>query len=256
LEPFAHSAFRLDLDPRVAHSMRLRADRRAYCDVPANHNDANAIHVLATSFPVIRRMVGEQSFRLMAQRFIMSNPPRFPIALSYGESFPSFLRTQCRVASIEYVADIAELEVARRKAQQAADARPINASVSRAWQAEHPNGVRVILHPSLHVVASRFPIVTIWENNRRGNENCMIERWRPEASMVARPFREVKIRLLPPGGHTFIGALARGQAVAMAARAAMEAAPEFDPAASLTILAEANAVIGIHQAEQADSTTP
>jgi NADP-dependent 3-hydroxy acid dehydrogenase YdfG len=35
----------------------------------------------------------------MAQRFIMSNPPRFPIALSYGESFPSFLRTQCRVAS-------------------------------------------------------------------------------------------------------------------------------------------------------------
>ena len=137
-------------------------------DVPANHNDANAIHVLATSFPVIRRMVGEQSFRLMAQRFIMSNPPRFPIALSYGESFPSFLRTQCRVASIEYVADIAELEVARRKAQQAADARPINASVSRVWQAEHPNGVRVILHPSLHVVASRFPIVTIWENNRRG----------------------------------------------------------------------------------------
>jgi hypothetical protein len=180
----------------------------------------------------------------------------FPIALSYGESFPSFLRTWCRVASIEYVADIAELEVARRKAQQAADARPINASVSRAWQAEHPNGVRVILHPSLHVVASRFPIVTIWENNRRGNENCMIERWRPEASLVARPFREVKIRLLPPGGHTFIGALARGQAVAMAARAAMEAAPEFDPAASLTILAEANAVIGIHQAEQADSTTP
>jgi len=194
--------------------MRLRADRRAYCDVPANHNDANAIHVLATSFPVIRRMVGEQSFRLMAQLFIMSNPPRFPIALSYGESFPSFLRTHCRVASIEYVADIAELEVARRKAQQAADARPINASVSRAWQAEHPNGVRVILHPSLHVVASRFPIVTIWENIRRG------KRWRPEASLVARPFREVKIRLLPPGGHTFIGALARGQAVAMAARAA------------------------------------
>ena len=74
--------------------------------------------------------------------------------------------------------------------------------------------------------------------------------------MVARLFREVKIRLLPPGGHTFIGALARGQAVAMAARAAMEAAPKFDPAASLTILAEANAVIGIHQAEQADSTTP
>jgi hypothetical protein len=246
--PFAHSAFRLDLDPRVAHSMRLRADRRAYCGVATNHNDANAIHVLATRFPVVRRMVGEQSFRLMAQRFIMSKPPRFPIALTYGESFPSFLRTQGRLASIEYVADIAELEVARRKAQQAADARPIDVSVSRAWQAEHPNGVRVILHPSLHVVASRFPIVTIWENNQRGNENCMIERWRAEAALVARPFREVEICRLPPCGHTFIGALARGQTVAVAARAAMDARPDFDAAAGLAILFEANAGIGVHQA--------
>jgi hypothetical protein len=245
--PFAHNAFRSDLDPRVAHSMRLRADRRAYCGTSANHNDASATYVLATRFPVIRRMVGDESFRVMAQRFVLSEPPRLPIQLSYGESFPRFLRSQDRLASTEYVADIAELEVARRKAERAAEARPIDAKRSLAWQAEHADSVCVALHPSVHLVASRFPIVTIWQNNRSKNGNCAIERWRPEAALVTRPFRQVEVRSLPAGGHAFIAALARGQTVAMAASTALDATTEFDAAASLTILAEANAVIGIRQ---------
>ena len=253
MEPLAHSAFRLELDSGVAHSMRLRSDRQAHrgvpaCGVSANHNDATAIHILATRFPIIRRMVGEQAFRVMAQRFIMCEPPRFPIALSYGESFPSFLRSQTHLASMEYVSDIAELEVARHKAQHARSAQPIDANRSLAWQAEHADSVCVLLHPSVYLVASRFPIVTIWKNNQAQNDNCPIERWHSEAALVTRPFREVEIRSLPPGGHTFVGALARGQSFGMAVRIAMDVTPEFDPSASLTIIAEANAVIGFYQA--------
>ena len=99
MAPFAHSAFRLDLDPRVAHSMRLRADPRTHCGAPANHHDSSAIHVLAARFPVIRRMVGEQSFRVTAQRFVLSEPPRVPIPPSYGESFPRFLRREGGLSS-------------------------------------------------------------------------------------------------------------------------------------------------------------
>jgi hypothetical protein len=245
MAPLAHSAFRSDLDPRVAHSMRLRADRRAYCGASANHHDASAAYVLAPRFPVIRRMVGDASFRVMAQRFVLSEPPRLPIPLSYGESFPRFLRSQDRLASLEYVADIAELEVARRKAEHAAEARSIDAKRSLAWQGEHADSACVILHPSVHLVASRFPIVTIWQNNRNKNGNCAIARWRPEAALVTRPFRHVEIRSLPAGADIFIGALARGQTVAKAARTAMDATPEFDAAASLTMLAEANAIAGI-----------
>jgi len=108
--------------------------------------------------------------------------------------------------------------------------------------------VSVLLHPSVYLVVSRFPIVTIWKNNQAQHGNCSVERWHSEAALVTRPFREVEIRLLPPGGHTFIGALARGQTVARAARTAMDATSEFDPGKSLTILAEANAVIGFYQA--------
>jgi hypothetical protein len=244
---FAQSAFRSDLDPRVAHSMRLRADRRAHRGASANHNDASAAYVLAARFAVIRCMVGDDSFRVMAQRFVLSEPPRLPIPLTYGESFPRFLRSQDRLASMEYVADIAELEVACHKAQHAANARPVDAKRSLAWQAEHADSVCVILHPSVHLVASRFPIVTIWQNNRNKNGNGVVERWRPEAALVTRPFREVEIRPLPPAGHTFIAALARGQTVAKAASIALDVTPEFDSAASLTMLAEADAIIGLRQ---------
>jgi hypothetical protein len=150
---------------------------------------------------------------------------------------------------MENVADIAELEVAYRKAEHAADARPIDAKRSLAWQAEHADSVCVVLHPSVHLVASRFPIVTIWQINRNKNDNCAIERWRPEAALVTRPFRQVEIHSLSSGAHTFIRALARGQSVAIAARTAIGATPEFDAAASLTLLAEANAVVGIRQVD-------
>jgi Putative DNA-binding domain len=75
----------------------------AYCD------RTNPIEVLAARYPVIRRLVGELSFRIVARRFILSEPPSVPIPLSYGDNFPGFLRNQGTAASIECVADIAEL---------------------------------------------------------------------------------------------------------------------------------------------------
>src|SRR5262249_44573920 len=120
------------------------------------------LDVLITHFPVTRRVAGDESFDAMARRFIVTERScparRFP----NWEAFPSFLRGQGKAASIEYVADIADLEVARGKAKYAADARPIGAQAFPSLAAE----LRLVLHPSIFLVASRFPIVTIWENNQ------------------------------------------------------------------------------------------
>jgi Putative DNA-binding domain len=97
----------------------LRAD-----DVVSAHCRTSPIEI----FPVIRRLVGELSFRIVARRFMLNEPPSVPIPLSYGDNFPGFLRNQGTLASIEYVADIAELEMARGRARYAADARPLAAA--------------------------------------------------------------------------------------------------------------------------------
>jgi hypothetical protein len=41
-------------------------------------------------------------------------------------------------------------------------------------------GCRPVLHPSVCLIQSRFPIVTIWEHNQTNDDNGMIERWSAE----------------------------------------------------------------------------
>jgi hypothetical protein len=172
-----HSSRRFD--PGALASFSARADSGL-----AAHDNAVAspIEVLVARFPVIRRLVGDESFRAMASRFIVSEPPRSATVLHYGETFPRFLRRLGDTASIEYVADIAELEMVQGKAYHAADALPVGTQAF-SLRADTYNGRRVVLHPSVFLVASRFPIVTIWKNNQSDGENAMIKRWRAESAL-------------------------------------------------------------------------
>ena len=106
-----------------------------------------------------------------------------------------------------------------------------------------------MLHPSVFTVASRFPIVTLWENNRGDVDNAMITRWCAEAALVARPLIEVEVRRLPAGGHAFLGALSQGQTLAEAFAAGKTAAPRFDADANLSLVIEASLVIGFRDRE-------
>ena len=184
-------------------------------NVPAYCDRTSPIEVLAARYPVVHQLVGELSFRIVARRFILNEPPSVPLPFSYGDNFPGFLRNQGTLASIEYVA--------RRL-----------------------HGLRVVLHPSVCLVQSRFPIVTIWESSQTGDG--MIDRWGCEAALVARPFLEVEVRRLPPGGYAFLHALSEGQMVATAVAIATDATPKFEVGSNLALLREANAVVAIQEA--------
>src|SRR5262245_27786650 len=161
----------------------------------------------------------------MARRFIANEPPWSASLVHYGETFPRFLRSLGKTASIEYMADIAELEMAQIKAGGVAHALPLDSETVFSISAEKRGGARVVLHPSVLLVASRFPIVTIWKGNRLNGETTIIDRWRPECALVARPFDKVEVRCLPDGGYAFIGALAEGRTMATAIDAGKCATP-------------------------------
>jgi Putative DNA-binding domain len=234
-----------DRDALVGLCRRPLSNLRTDNVVSAHCDRTSPIEVLAARYPVIRQLVGELSFRIVARRFILSKPPSAPIPLSYGDNFPGFLRNQGTLASIEYVADIAELEMARGRARYAADARPLAAAALSPLQTRRLHGLRVVLHPSVCLVQSRFPIVTIWESSQRGGG--VIDRWGYEAALVARPRLEVEVRRLPPGGYAFLRALSEGQMVATAAAIATDATPRFEICANLAVLQDANVVVAIQE---------
>jgi hypothetical protein len=208
---------------------------------------ANLIGVLKARYPVVCRLVTEPSFRLAARCFILADPPCIPLPHSFGDDFPRFLRSRSSLACVEYIAGVAELEMLRHKAQHARHARPLAALALSSLQTEKLLALRIVLHPSVCLIQSRFPIVTAWENNQPDNDGGTIERWVGEDAMVARPFRDVEVRRLPPGGYAFLRALSEGQTVATAAQMATEAGTEFDVVASLGLIEDAKVIVAIYK---------
>src|SRR5262249_53564043 len=150
--------------------------------VKSHRNRTDLIEILAAQYPVIRRLVGDLSFRIVARRFILSEPPSIPIAPSFGDNFPRFLRGQSNTASFEYVADSARLGMFRTRPRRAANVRPLAVETLLSLR-DQLNGLYLTLHPSVGLVQSRFPIVTIWENNHSDGESGIIDRWRAETAL-------------------------------------------------------------------------
>jgi len=220
-------------------------DLRARADFRHAGIGALLVRALAARYPVVRRLVGDDSFLDAARGFVAMQPPRLQSIQHFGESFPQYLRSLGEAASFEYVADIAELEAARARAHHSADARPLDARVFLSRTLFNEYGL--VLHPSVGLVTSRFPIVSIWRANQTGADDGILERWCPEAALVARPFLDVDVLSLPAGGHVFIKALLSGWTIEAAATSATEDNLKFDLGANLTILTEANIVVAFHR---------
>jgi hypothetical protein len=193
------------------------------------------LEVLDANFPALPQAVGEEFFAAIAQAFFEAHPPRLPILAFYGDELPAFLRSFPPVAEIAYLPDLAAVEVGRTRAAYAADLDPLSGDALATVDPATLGELRVVLHPTVSIVASRHPIVTIWAMNSGAMPVAPIEDWRAESAVIARPQREVEVHLLPPGGDAFLNALAQGDTLGEAAAEAA-AAPDFDLAFNLAFL--------------------
>ena len=99
------------------------------------------------------------------------------------------------------------------------DAEPIDPAQLNTLDQSALADLRIVPHPSAQIVRSRYPIVTIWAMNSGGKRIEPIEHWRGEDALVVRPRLDVEVRLLPPGGATFLSALFTGRTLAVAIEA-------------------------------------
>jgi hypothetical protein len=129
-----------------------------------NNVYASLIEALTGRFPVVARLVGDEFFRGMARVYIERDPPRSPVLLCYGEGFPAFVAQFPPAVAVPYLADVARLEWAWHAAYHTADAAPLSlAALKKA--AGGAEDVALTLHPSLSVVRSAWPVITIWQIN-------------------------------------------------------------------------------------------
>jgi hypothetical protein len=225
----------------MAHTSHRPEKRFA---VYRNNVVVSLITALRTKFPATERIVGEEFFGAMARVFVMAHPPRSKILHTYGEDFGDFIAGFGPAAELAYLADVARLEAARTRAYHAADATALTAADFSEVAPDAIGSLRLTLHPSLEILRSRHPVVTIWSMNSGEAELAPVNENSPEDALILRPGLDVTVRLLPPGGAAFIGALANGATLAQAAEQAA-ADPRFGLTHNLAGLIGSGAVIGL-----------
>ena len=209
-----------------------------------NNVVASLTNALAARYPMVRKLLWDDAFHRIARLYVTAEPPRSPVLFEYGESFPQFIRAFGRNVAAEYLADVARLEAARTRAYHAADAQPVGKKAFAALSPERLAGLRVQLHPSVVLLQSRFPMVSIWESNQDDGGTRLSE-WRPESALVARPDLDVEVWRLPAGGYEFLSALSQGRSIAASVEQATANAVDFDLTASMTTLVKSNIVVGL-----------
>lgn len=198
---------------------------------------------LADTFPVTRAMVGEAFFRAMARAFVRAEPPRSPLLVLYGEHFPDFIQGFAPAAGLPYLADLARLEMRYVKAYHAADAAPLALSELASLLRDESAlpGVRFTLHPSLHLIRSRYAVVSLWAAHQEAapaSRLGAIDIERDEAAILIRQGLDVAVIPIEQGAAEFIDNLHNHSSFAAAAHTATA----FDLGAALELLLRCRAI--------------
>lgn len=214
-------------------------------NVYRNNVVAGLTGTLEDAFPAVARIVGGEFFAAMARVYVTTNPPSSPIMLDYGEGFANFIgEFEPASRTVPYLRDVARLERAWLEAYHSSEAQALSAESFVAFSADDLMNLRVTLHPSLRVVRSEFPVLTLWQTNIAGAVPTRVDlNAGGQEVLISRPGADVELRSLPPGGAAFIEGLCEGLCLLDSMRCALVVDDRFDLAVNLAGCVEAGALV-------------
>ena len=188
-----------------------------------------------------------RDYRLIARsgETIWVHDDSVPVLDKHG--CPEFIQGYDYARSMPWLADVARIERAWLDAYHAADAEPL---APLALASIHPERLAATIltpHPATRVLRSRFPAVSIFAANRGDGPVGRIEATGPEDALVTRPYLDVIVRHLPPGGAVFMTRLIAGDRLGQAAASAVAESPEFDLAANIAGMLDSGAFSACHE---------
>ncbi len=177
---------------------------------------------LSEAFPVVHRLLGEEGFAALAQRYVREHPPASPVMVEYGEAFPEFLRARLQHPLTSFVPDAARLDWLYLQAQHAADAPSLDPSALGEVPLDDLARVQLRLHPSVRTFLSPIPAVSIWQANKRGQRQAIHLDAGAEAALLLRPVDEVHVLPLAPDACAAVAGLVAGHSIERACSALPE----------------------------------
>lgn len=218
-----------------------RAPGKRY-DVYRNNVVVSLSEALAAAYPVVKKLVGEEFFTAMAGAHVRQFPPKTPLMIHYGQDFPRFLAGFPPVSHLPYLPDVARLERARRMAYHGADAAPCPPEKLAELEGNKLFSTQFIMHPTLHIIRSKYPVFSIWRYNSTDDQSPLPEGG--EMVLISRANDKLNMQLINRSTAIFIEALPE-HTLGVAIDKATTQEPEFNLTTNLTDLLSAGLLVDI-----------
>lgn len=127
-----------------------------------NNALALSVRVLQAAYPVLAQFLGDDNFEPLAQEFWCQCPPQRGDLAQWGDRLPSFVAAHAQLADEPFLGDVAALEWALHCSATGADRDRDPASFA-VLMAHDPGEIRLQLAPGTAVLASPWPIVSLWQ---------------------------------------------------------------------------------------------
>lgn len=195
---------------------------------------------LEATFPIIRKLVGDEFFKAMAGVFLRQYQPNSPVLMFYGTEMPVFLEGFEPVTHLGYLPDIARIELALCRSYHAANTPPLDPTTLQAITPDDLLEIHLHLAPSVHLICSKWPAGSIFHANSSGGS--LPAEMHPEDILITRPEFDPQVTVLPAGAGALIAALIDNAPLGEALKQATITSGDFDLTETLGLLLTAGAI--------------
>lgn len=169
---------------------------------------------LSDSFPVLKRLLGDDLFKALARDYAKQSPPDSASLLQYGYGFLDFIASHPACEGLDFLEDVGHIEWLYIQCFHGPNADHINLYDLLEVDESHLPQVSFTAHPNLHLFHSEYPALDIWQAN--------LEEEVPELNLNSLPatylmmYRDshdvIPMQLKPLAFH-FVLALTRGLSI-------------------------------------------
>jgi|GEM_PF-6263911 len=149
-------------------AVQLNDKRRLF--VYQNTIFGQLIDVLSSTYSVVKALVGEEYFNLIATSYIRDHPPTKSSLTYYGESFVGHIKNQEALLAMPYIIDMAAFEWAWNYCFFANNANYLNPEELLSLDEKTFQGLSFTMHPSCRLLPCKHSIYELWQWIEQGAE--------------------------------------------------------------------------------------
>jgi len=251
LSQFARAIVRKDEPSAQINTRYLNYSLDTSIEVYRNNYRGNLHDALVGAYPIVKQLVGDDFFRLLAYRFIEQYPSRSANLHHYGAELADFAAHFKPAQELVYLSDIAALEWACHVAYFVADVDMFDLNKLAGISVEQHPGLIFRLHPAIHIVRSAYPINAIWHAHQpHSSEDFNIDLNSGHCvALVSRKVDVVYVTEISQADAEWLQLIQAGNPLGRATDQTLLNYPDFDLQTTLIKLVLENVLIDVRQGE-------